>query len=69
MSFVKYKEVYAAAAEVLGLILQYITERKHVSAALCTGDYDCPVSSLILLGTGGHLFLLTVLLLVGEWSM
>jgi hypothetical protein len=31
MSFVKYKEVYAAAAEVLGLILQYITERKNVS--------------------------------------
>ncbi|XP_017172381.1 DNA-dependent protein kinase catalytic subunit isoform X2 [Mus musculus] len=34
MSFVKYKEVYAAAAEVLGLILQYITERKHVIAEL-----------------------------------
>ncbi|XP_054564392.1 DNA-dependent protein kinase catalytic subunit isoform X1 [Eptesicus fuscus] len=30
MSFVKYKEVYAAAAEVLGLVLQYITERKHI---------------------------------------
>uniref|UniRef100_A0A8C6A8F9 DNA-dependent protein kinase catalytic subunit n=1 Tax=Marmota marmota marmota TaxID=9994 RepID=A0A8C6A8F9_MARMA len=30
MSFVKYKEVYAAAAEVLGLILQYGTERKNV---------------------------------------
>ncbi|XP_066122188.1 DNA-dependent protein kinase catalytic subunit isoform X1 [Saccopteryx bilineata] len=30
MSFVKYKEVYAAAAEVLGLILQYITERKNI---------------------------------------
>lgn len=34
MSFVKYKEVYAAAAEVLGLVLQYITERKDVSV-LC----------------------------------
>lgn len=31
MSFVKYKEVYAAAAEVLGLILQYFTERENVS--------------------------------------
>ncbi|KAM6171214.1 DNA-dependent protein kinase catalytic subunit isoform 3-T3 [Erethizon dorsatum] len=30
MSFVKYKEVYAAAAEVLGLILQYITKEKNV---------------------------------------
>ncbi|XP_074175096.1 DNA-dependent protein kinase catalytic subunit isoform X2 [Rhinolophus sinicus] len=30
MSFVKYKEVYAAAAEVLGLILRYITEKKNV---------------------------------------
>ncbi|KAM5298283.1 DNA-dependent protein kinase catalytic subunit [Ctenodactylus gundi] len=29
MSFVKYKEVYAAAAEVLGLILQYITKKKN----------------------------------------
>ncbi|XP_052014740.1 DNA-dependent protein kinase catalytic subunit isoform X2 [Apodemus sylvaticus] len=34
MSFVKYKEVYAAAAEVLGLILQHVTERKHVIADL-----------------------------------
>ncbi|XP_073924597.1 DNA-dependent protein kinase catalytic subunit isoform X2 [Castor canadensis] len=34
MSFVKYKEVYAAAAEVLGLILQYITERKNILAEL-----------------------------------
>ncbi|MEJ1281700.1 protein kinase DNA activated catalytic polypeptide [Cricetulus griseus] len=32
MSFVKYKEVYAAAAEVLGLILQHVTERKQVIA-------------------------------------
>ncbi|KAM4865347.1 DNA-dependent protein kinase catalytic subunit [Thomomys bottae] len=32
MSFVKYKEVYAAAAEVLGLILQYMIERKNVLA-------------------------------------
>ncbi|XP_036089192.1 DNA-dependent protein kinase catalytic subunit [Rousettus aegyptiacus] len=30
MSFIKYKEVYVAAAEVLGLILRYITERKHI---------------------------------------
>lgn len=31
MSFVKYKEVYAAAAEVLGLTLRYITEKENVS--------------------------------------
>lgn len=31
MSFVKYKEVYAAAAEVLGLILQYVTKKENVS--------------------------------------
>ncbi|XP_060247015.1 DNA-dependent protein kinase catalytic subunit isoform X1 [Meriones unguiculatus] len=30
MSFVRYKEVYAAAAEVLGLILHHLAERKHV---------------------------------------
>ncbi|XP_062044500.1 DNA-dependent protein kinase catalytic subunit isoform X2 [Lepus europaeus] len=30
MSFVKYREVYAAAAEVLGLVLRYVTERKDV---------------------------------------
>ncbi|XP_074056019.1 DNA-dependent protein kinase catalytic subunit isoform X1 [Macrotis lagotis] len=30
MSFVKYKEVYAAAAEVLGLILQYISKKENV---------------------------------------
>uniref|UniRef100_A0A8C0R1S1 DNA-dependent protein kinase catalytic subunit n=1 Tax=Canis lupus dingo TaxID=286419 RepID=A0A8C0R1S1_CANLU len=30
MSFVKYKEVYAAAAEVLGLTLRYITERENI---------------------------------------
>uniref|UniRef100_A0A452QYJ1 DNA-dependent protein kinase catalytic subunit n=1 Tax=Ursus americanus TaxID=9643 RepID=A0A452QYJ1_URSAM len=29
MSFVKYKEVYAAAAEVLGLTLRYITEKEN----------------------------------------
>ncbi|GAB5583955.1 DNA-dependent protein kinase catalytic subunit isoform X1 [Prionailurus iriomotensis] len=30
MSFVKYKEVYAAAAEVLGLILQYVTKKENI---------------------------------------
>ncbi|XP_006170510.1 DNA-dependent protein kinase catalytic subunit [Tupaia chinensis] len=30
MSFVKYKEVYAAAAEVLGLVLRYVAERDNV---------------------------------------
>ncbi|XP_004615434.2 DNA-dependent protein kinase catalytic subunit [Sorex araneus] len=29
MSFVKFKEVHAAAAEVLGLVLRYITEKEH----------------------------------------
>ncbi|KAK2094821.1 hypothetical protein P7K49_026237, partial [Saguinus oedipus] len=29
MSFVRYKEVYAAAAEVLGLILRYVMEKKN----------------------------------------
>uniref|UniRef100_A0A8C5JY83 DNA-dependent protein kinase catalytic subunit n=1 Tax=Jaculus jaculus TaxID=51337 RepID=A0A8C5JY83_JACJA len=32
MSFVKYKEVYAAAAEVLGLILQFTADRKDALA-------------------------------------
>ncbi|XP_060058172.1 DNA-dependent protein kinase catalytic subunit [Erinaceus europaeus] len=36
MSFVKYKEVYAAAAEVLGLILRYVTEKEHMlEESLC----------------------------------
>lgn len=35
MSFVKYKEVYAAAAEVLGLILRDLTGREKASV-LCT---------------------------------
>ncbi|XP_075405763.1 DNA-dependent protein kinase catalytic subunit [Tenrec ecaudatus] len=30
MSFVKYKEVYTAAAEVLGLILRYVTEKEKI---------------------------------------
>lgn len=47
MSFVKYKEVYAAAAEVLGLILQHVTERKHVSAAQCACDCNYPVSACV----------------------
>ncbi|XP_006204718.2 DNA-dependent protein kinase catalytic subunit isoform X2 [Vicugna pacos] len=32
MSFVKYKEVYAAAAEVLGLVLRYVSERDEMLA-------------------------------------
>lgn len=31
MGLLRYKEVYAAAAEVLGLALQYIAERQNVS--------------------------------------
>lgn len=30
MALTRYKEVYAAAAEVLGLILQYIAEKENV---------------------------------------
>lgn len=31
MASLKYKEVYAAAAEVLGLTLRYIAEKENVS--------------------------------------
>lgn len=31
MGLLRYKEIYAAAAEVLGLALQYIAERQNVS--------------------------------------
>ena len=31
MSFVRYKEVYAASAEVLGLVLRYLSGREKVS--------------------------------------
>ena len=30
----KYKEVYAAAAEVLGMVLAYMEEKQHVSLGL-----------------------------------
>uniref|UniRef100_A0A8B9FXA0 DNA-dependent protein kinase catalytic subunit n=1 Tax=Amazona collaria TaxID=241587 RepID=A0A8B9FXA0_9PSIT len=39
MGLLKYKEVYAAAAEVLGLALQYIAERENVI-------YDCVINQL-----------------------
>uniref|UniRef100_A0A8C3EGH3 DNA-dependent protein kinase catalytic subunit n=1 Tax=Corvus moneduloides TaxID=1196302 RepID=A0A8C3EGH3_CORMO len=39
MGLLKYKEVYAAAAEVLGLALQYIAERENVI-------YDCVIKQL-----------------------
>ncbi|NXL64473.1 PRKDC kinase, partial [Chordeiles acutipennis] len=39
MALLKYKEVYAAAAEVLGLALQYIAERENVSELYCV--FDC----------------------------
>uniref|UniRef100_A0A8C4UGR0 DNA-dependent protein kinase catalytic subunit n=1 Tax=Falco tinnunculus TaxID=100819 RepID=A0A8C4UGR0_FALTI len=35
MGLLKYKEVYAAAAEVLGLALQYISEKENVSELYC----------------------------------
>ncbi|XP_032559787.1 DNA-dependent protein kinase catalytic subunit isoform X2 [Chiroxiphia lanceolata] len=43
MGLLKYKEVYAAAAEVLGLALQYIAERENV---LEDPVYDCVVRQL-----------------------
>lgn len=32
----KYKEIYAAAAEVLGMILAFMDENNHVCIILCT---------------------------------
>uniref|UniRef100_A0A8B9FR78 DNA-dependent protein kinase catalytic subunit n=1 Tax=Amazona collaria TaxID=241587 RepID=A0A8B9FR78_9PSIT len=43
MGLLKYKEVYAAAAEVLGLALQYIAERENV---LEDPVYDCVINQL-----------------------
>ncbi|XP_034980550.2 DNA-dependent protein kinase catalytic subunit [Zootoca vivipara] len=40
MAFVKYKEVYAAAAEVLGLILHYISEKEKI--------FEGPVYDLVI---------------------
>lgn len=42
LSFIRYKEVYAAAAEIIGLILNYMTERESVSVAVCS----CHISYL-----------------------
>lgn len=41
MGLLKYKEVYAAAAEVLGLALRYIAERENVSELYCVFDHSC----------------------------
>uniref|UniRef100_A0A8C4XNR5 DNA-dependent protein kinase catalytic subunit n=1 Tax=Falco tinnunculus TaxID=100819 RepID=A0A8C4XNR5_FALTI len=43
MGLLKYKEVYAAAAEVLGLALQYISEKENV---LEDPVYDCVIRQL-----------------------
>uniref|UniRef100_A0A8C6J8U6 DNA-dependent protein kinase catalytic subunit n=1 Tax=Melopsittacus undulatus TaxID=13146 RepID=A0A8C6J8U6_MELUD len=43
MGLLKYKEVYTAAAEVLGLALQYIAERENV---LEDPVYDCVIKQL-----------------------
>ncbi|KAM8811045.1 DNA-dependent protein kinase catalytic subunit [Eudromia elegans] len=43
MGLLKYKEVYAAAAEVLGLALRYIAERENV---LEDPVYDCVIKQL-----------------------
>lgn len=34
LSFIRYKEVYSAAAEIIGLILNYMTERENVCVAV-----------------------------------
>jgi len=36
----KYKEIHASAAEVLGMVLNYITEKKHV-CCYCCGTCQC----------------------------
>lgn len=41
MGLLKYREVYAAAAEVLGLALQYIAERENVSELYFVFDLSC----------------------------
>lgn len=41
MGLLKYREVYAAAAEVLGLALQYIAERGNVSELYFVFDLSC----------------------------
>lgn len=41
MGLLKYKEVYAAAAEVLGLALHYLAEREDVSELCCVFDRSC----------------------------
>ncbi|NP_989989.4 DNA-dependent protein kinase catalytic subunit [Gallus gallus] len=43
MGLLRYKEVYAAAAEVLGLALQYIAERQNI---LEDPVYDCVIKQL-----------------------
>ncbi|XP_009101121.3 DNA-dependent protein kinase catalytic subunit isoform X1 [Serinus canaria] len=43
MGLLKYREVYAAAAEVLGLALQYIAERENI---LEDPVYDCVIKQL-----------------------
>lgn len=47
MGLLKYKEVYAAAAEVLGLALQYIAGRGNVSEPCGVLDLSCPNSMYI----------------------
>ena len=42
----KYKDVYAAAAEVLGMVLSYMDEKEHVS--LVAGVLDCIVYTVAL---------------------
>ena len=31
----KYREIHASAAEVLGMVLHYVTEKKHVCLSQC----------------------------------
>ena len=47
----KYKEVYAASAEVLGMVLAYMQEKEEVSACLLLS------SLLISIFSTGYLFI------------
>lgn len=44
----KYKEIHASAAEVLGMVLHYIAEKKHVCAliGMCFHGYQLTTGGL-----------------------
>ena len=43
----KYKEVFAAAAEVLGMVLAYMEEKQHVRAGLASSPGHTPPHSFV----------------------